>query len=171
MKNLSSRVTLLTLLSTLFTFQVALAQDLDTVNISGQIQDQNGAAIPGVLVEITLQTTGAKRNSTTDEAGRYRLIQLEPGRYVVRVNAAGFASQELTNVLTVAGQNLQLNIVLPPATVDAQTVVVVANDSASIDPRRVVVGGRFTSREAQSLPAASRSVLDLIFMLPGVTEE
>src|SRR6186713_2743632 len=99
---MTSRLTLLTLLTILvFTFNVN-AQDLDTVTISGRVMDQNGALVPGAEVQATLIKTSLKRTTITDADGRYRLIQLEPGIYVVRVSFPGFASQELTNITTVS---------------------------------------------------------------------
>ena len=77
---MTSRLTLLTLF--LFTFNF---QDLDTVVISGRVMDQNSAVISGARVEARLIKTGVTRTTTTDAEGRYRLIQLEPGTYVIRV--------------------------------------------------------------------------------------
>src|SRR6185503_15412884 len=40
-----------------------------------------------------------------------------------------------------------------------------------VDTKRTVVGATLTSRETELLPVNTRSALDLIFTLPGVTEE
>ncbi|HEU4714090.1 MAG TPA: TonB-dependent receptor [Pyrinomonadaceae bacterium] len=157
---MTSRLTLLTLF--LITFSHVHAQDLDTVTIYGTVVDQNGAAIPGAEIKVNSRTT------TTDDGGRYRLIQLEPGIFSIRVSAAGFASQE-SNINTTSGQSLAIPVTLIPSTVLAETVVVI--ETPAIDTKRTVVGATLTSRETESLPVASRSVLDLIFTLPGVTEE
>ena len=45
------------------------AQDLDNVNITGRVFDQNGAIIPGATIELILMKTGATRTSVTDDAG------------------------------------------------------------------------------------------------------
>ena len=68
---MTSRLTRLFLL--VLCFQSVNAQDLDTVTIFGKVVDQNGAVIPGALIKAKTRTV------TTDEQGRYRLIQLEPG--------------------------------------------------------------------------------------------
>ena len=52
-----------------------------------------------------------------------------------------------------------------------EPVVVTAADVPVVDTKRTVTGATLTSRETESLPIATRSVLDLIFTLPGVTEE
>src|ERR1043166_8349592 len=90
---MTSRLTLLTIL--LFTFNVN-AQDLDTVSISGRIVDQNSAVIQGAEVRATLIKTGQTRTTASGADGRYRLIQLEPGTYTVRVSFNGFAPVKMT---------------------------------------------------------------------------
>src|SRR5215510_14156552 len=165
---MTSRFTLLTIL--LFTFNVN-AQDLDTVTIAGRVMDQNGAVVPGAEVQATLVKTRLKRTTTTDAEGRYRLIQLEPGIYVMRVSFSGFASQEFTNITTVSGQSLQLDVTLLPSDVVVEPVVISDAAPPIVDTKRTITGATLTARDTESLPIASRSVLDLLFTLPGVTEE
>src|SRR5918993_866128 len=110
---MTSRLTLLTLF--LFIVNSVNAQDLDTVTISGRVMDQNTAVLPGADVEAKLIRTGLTRSTTTDATGRYRLIQLEPGTYLVRISFPGFAVHEMTKVSTIAGQNVQLDATLLPS--------------------------------------------------------
>ena len=100
---MTSRLALLTIL--LFTFNVN-AQDLDTVTISGRVMDQNGAVIPGAEVRATLVRTGQARSTTSDAEGRYRLIQLEPGTYAVRISFKGFAPVQISGIVAVSGRAL-----------------------------------------------------------------
>jgi Carboxypeptidase regulatory-like domain/TonB dependent receptor/TonB-dependent Receptor Plug Domain len=165
---MTSRLTLLTIL--LFTFNVN-AQDLDTVTIAGRVMDQNGALVPGAEVQATLIKTRLSRTTTSDADGRYRLIQLEPGIYVVRVSYPGFAAQEITNITTVSGQSLELDATLLPSDLVVEPVVISDAATSIVDTKRTITGATLTCRETESLPIASRSVLDLIFTLPGVTEE
>src|SRR6266480_3798227 len=58
-----------------------------------------------------------------------------------------------------------------PRGVVVDPVVVSAADTPAIDTTRTVTGGTITSREVETLPVFSRTPLDLIFTLPGVTEE
>jgi hypothetical protein len=150
--------------------QVA-AQDLDTVTISGRVMDQNSAVIPGASVEAILVKTGASRKVLADDEGRYVIIQLEPGVYNLRASFTGFAPQEQTAFTLISGQNLQLDITLVPQGVTVDPVIVTASETPAVDTTRTVVGGTVTTHEIESLPVASRSPLDLIFTLPGVSEE
>src|SRR5713226_4288890 len=150
---------------------VVKAQDLDTVTINGRVMDQNSAVIPGALVSAVLTKTGVARTTTSDDEGRYRLIQLEPGTYTLTVSFTGFATQEKKDLTVVAGQNVQLDITLLPQGVVTEPVVVTVADAPPVDTTRTVVGGTIATKEVESLPVFSRSPLDLIFTLPGVTEE
>ena len=168
---MTSRLTLLTICLFTLNFQITHAQDLDTVTIYGCIMDQNAAVLAGADVQVKLIKTGLTRTTTSDAEGRYRLVQLEPGVYLVRVSFPGFASQEITNVATVSGQSLQFDATLIPSDVVVEPVVVTTADTPVVDTKRTIVGATLTSRETESLPLHTRSALDLVFTLPGVTEE
>jgi hypothetical protein len=147
------------------------AQDLDTVSISGIVTDEQSAVIVGAEVVATFAKTGATRRTLTDDSGRYRLIQLEPGSYSLTISSAGFATYERKDIHTIAAQNLKMDATLTLATVVVEPVVVTTADSVLVDAKRTVVGTTLTNRDTESLPIPNRSVLDLIFTLPGVAEE
>ncbi len=166
----SSKFTLL-LLSFFSWTIVGHTQDLDNVAISGRVLDQDDAVIPGAEVQAIRIKTGARRATTCDAGGRYRLIQLEPGAYVLRISFSGFREHEIPNITAVAGQNIQFDTTLYPLDVKVDAVTITADETPLVDATRTVVGGTVTGREAETLPLASRSPLDLVFTLPGVTEE
>lgn len=149
----------------------AAAQDLDNVTITGKVSDQNGAVVPGASVTAVLLATKIERTVVADGDGHYKLIQLPPGVYSVKASFTNFATEEKTDLTTIAGQNVQMDFVLKPATVTAEAVVVSAAEAPQVDTSRTVVGGTLTTREIESLPVNSRSPLDLIFTLGGVSEE
>jgi hypothetical protein len=149
----------------------AAAQDLDNVTIAGRVTDQNGAVIPGASVTAVLVATKIERTVAADGDGRYKLIQLAPGVYKVKASFTNFATEEKTDLTTIAGQNVQLDFILKPAGVTAETVIVSAAEAPQVDTTRTVVGGTLTTREVESLPVNTRSPLDLIFTLGGVSEE
>src|SRR5262249_49007109 len=115
--------------------------------------------------------TTLTRKIASDRAGRYRLIQLEPGNYLIHVSSPGFAAQEIANVATVSGQSLQFDVTLIPASVVIEPVVVTTAEAPVVDTKRTVVGATLNLVETKSLPLVNRSPLDLIFTLPGITEE
>jgi carboxypeptidase family protein len=166
-----SKLPLLLVLSLLCLAAAAAAQDLDNVTFAGRVMDQNGAVIPGASVTATLLKTKTERTVTADKDGHYRIIQLEPGVYSVKVSFTNFAAEEKTNLTTIAGQNVQLDFTLRPADVTAETVVVTPTNAPEVDTTRTVVGGTIATREVEAFPVPNRSPIDLIFTLGGVAEE
>jgi hypothetical protein len=159
------------ILSFFVTLNPANAQDLDDATISGRVTDQNGAVIPGAIVTAILVSANRERTMTTDGEGRYRLIELKPGTYTVRAMFTNFAVEERRGVETIAAQNVQLDFTLRPAEIIDQQVVVSEANLPLVDTARTVVGGTVTREEVESLPNTTRSPLNLIFTLGGVTEE
>ena len=168
----SSRKLILLLVLASFSVIVSplAAQDLDNVTIAGRVTDQNGAVIPGATITATLVKTRVERTVVTDGDGRYKLIQLEPGVYKIKASFTNFAAEEKADLATVAGQNVQLDFTLKPASVTAETVIVSAAEAPQVDTSRTVVGGTVTTHEIESLPVNSRSPIDLIFTLGGVSD-
>lgn len=148
-----------------------VSQDLDNVTISGKVTDSNNAPLVGATVVAKLTSTETERTVVTDGEGRFAIVKLEPGTYTVKVSAQGFGSKEHLNLVTIAGQAVQLNIELSPASVTAEQTISIDDEDIAIDTTRTVVGGTVTQREIEELPNISRNPLDLIFTLGGVAEE
>lgn len=151
---------------------VGLAQSLDTVTFTGRIVDSNNAPIVGASVTATLTTTGVERTVVSDEDGRYRIGELQPGNYTLKSSSQGFGTQSKIDLVTIAGQNVQLDFTLVPGDVRAEQTVTIGDDDApAVDTTRTVVGGTVTQREIEELPNNNRTPLDFVFTLGGVTEE
>lgn len=149
----------------------ARAQDLDDVQLAGRVTDEHGARVAGASVSVTLAGSAVAREAKTDEEGRYRFVELAPGEYTVRAAREGFAAEERTNVSTLSGQTVRLDFVLRVAGPSVEETIVSAAETPPVDTSRTVAGGTVTRVEAEELPTATRSPLDLLFTLPGVTEE
>jgi len=63
------------------------------VAVSGVVQDQTGAILPGahVAISVTGSTTPAQR-ATSDESGAFRFDRVPPGEYEIRTEFPGFAT-------------------------------------------------------------------------------
>jgi hypothetical protein len=121
---------------------------------------------------VTQVERNIERTATTDEEGRYRIVELPPGVYKITATQQGFGTQERIDLTTIAGQNVQLDFNLAPAGVSAEQIVTLEGEDAPVvDTTRTVVGGTVTEREIEELPNFTRDPLDLVFTLGGVTEE
>jgi hypothetical protein len=151
--------------------QPSPAQDLDDVTFSGTVRDQHGALVPGASVAAVAATTGSARSVVTDSEGRFRLVELAPGAYTLRVAARGFTPEERRGVFTLAGQHVRLDFALRPAGPADEVLTVSATEAPALDATRVVAGGAVAREELERLPSWSRSALDFVFALGGVSEE
>ena len=78
-------------------FSLALgivAQDITSGTIQGTITDEQGAVVPGATVEARNVDTNFSRTFTTDDDGRFVLLTLPPGRYIVSVTKTGFTKSD-----------------------------------------------------------------------------
>src|SRR5215467_3586674 len=68
--------------------------------ISGQVKDSSGAVVANAAVEAASDVLIEKsRTATTNAEGRYAIIDLRPGTYVVTVSQPGFVSVKQTIVV------------------------------------------------------------------------
>src|SRR5215510_14907290 len=74
-------------------------QTATTGMIEGTVADPNGAVVPGATVKVTSPNLIRTQTATTDSQGRYRLVNLPPGKYSVTIEAvSGFAKFEQANI-------------------------------------------------------------------------
>jgi hypothetical protein len=141
-------------------------QSIDSATITGRVDDQSGAAIPGALVTIR----SADRNQTweahTDDRGRFSVLFLPPGRYALMVNAPGFSRRELPLTITV-GQARDVPITL--ALEGVSTVVEVTGEPPLVEIRRTQASDTVLPAEVDALPLNGRNYLDLALLAPGVS--
>jgi hypothetical protein len=145
-----------------------LLQGQATTSLNGRVTDSSGAVVPGATVKVTLQTTGAVRQGTTDRSGQYQFSQLMPGRYTLTVSAPQFATAEHTNLDLLVSQPATANIQLQPATV-TQQVTVNSSTEPLLNTTDATLGNAFDSHQVESLPLDQRNVPDLLSLQPGVT--
>src|ERR1051325_8635733 len=58
--------------------------------ITGSITDPSGSAVPNAKVMGRNVGTNVERHVTADSEGLYRLTNLDPGEYLIEVEASGF---------------------------------------------------------------------------------
>src|SRR5258706_8283258 len=64
-----------------------------TSAITGTVKDSSGAVLPGVTVQASSPALIEKtRSAITDASGRYQIVQLKPGTYLVTFTMSGFAT-------------------------------------------------------------------------------
>jgi len=155
------------LLFTLAACNTVWAQSVSTAQISGTVQDQQGAAIPGAEVKVTQTETGATRSLTTSADGSYAMPNLPIGPYQFEVRKAGFAAYVQKGIELQVNSNPVLNATLQVGSV-TQTVEVDAG-AAMVETQSSGIGQVIDRQRVVDLPLNGRQVTDLIYLSGGAT--
>ena len=91
-------------------------------SITGEVLDSLGDAVVGATVTAT-DSSGKDKNAITNNSGRFRINGLVPGKYTVKVDAAGFAPFEKAAVDIKSGRNKPLKVSLKVEAVNEQVDV------------------------------------------------
>ena len=128
----------------------AFPQGETTSAIVGQVTDATNAAIPGATVTITNRETALQRSAKTDDEGRFNLPQLKPDTYSVRVEAAGFASQQNDHVLAALGQKQTVNFTLKVA--KSNQTIEISSEAPILNPENANTSTTLNAHELENLP-------------------
>jgi Carboxypeptidase regulatory-like domain/TonB dependent receptor len=148
----------------LFLATAAFAQF--TASIQGVVQDQSGAGVAKVKVDLLNTATGVISVATTDESGNYRFISLAPGNYKITAESAGFSKSEAT-VTLLTEQNLNVPLSLKVGSVSES--VIVSTEAPIVDTADSRVQMTLENQGVAQLPIIGRNLVTLVTMAPGVS--
>jgi outer membrane receptor protein involved in Fe transport len=132
-----------------------------TFALEGVVIDAQQGVLPGASVTVQNVLTGLNRSVTSDENGRFVFRGLPPeGRYTVRVELAGFATEVREGLVFNAGQNAVLNFSLKLSTV--QETVTVAGDAPIVQTTSSEVTSTIDQRSFETLPVKERNYFRLL---------
>jgi len=159
----SIRISLLALLC-LFLAAISGNAQSNYAVVRGSVLDQAGLAISGARVHIVANGTGAERDVEANTSGLYEIAGLQPGRYQLSVQRAGFQKAEETLDLEV-GQQANVDVQLK---VGAETQTVSVKGSGELlKTDDASVGEVVDQRSVDSLPLNGRMLIDLVLTVPG----
>src|SRR5258708_30187588 len=69
----------------------AFGQATSTSSISGQVTDQQGAAVPGTEIKLIDPATKTAMKATSNDAGRYIFLNIPSGTFAVTFTKTGFS--------------------------------------------------------------------------------
>src|ERR1044072_1312741 len=95
------------------------------VGDNGTVTDQHGAVVPGATVTLVNRATNIETRAAAGEGGYYTFVNVSPGTYILRVEAAGFSTVQTSPFDVGVSQTLTQNVSLAVGAV-TQTVEVVA---------------------------------------------
>jgi hypothetical protein len=145
-------------------FSITYAQG--GASITGVVTDASGGAIQAANVAVENTETGAVRNISTDEGGRYDAPLLQVGNYSVSVEKSGFQQETRTGIILVVGQHAAVDVALKVSGVEQS--VTVSEVSSTVEVSTEDVSGLVSEQQVKDLPLNGRSYDQLLTLNPGV---
>src|SRR5262245_60179316 len=144
------------------------AQTLTNGALSGNVVDQQGAALPGVTVNAVHEPTGTQYSAVTDGEGHYLIPNVRVGGpYTVTATLSGFADQRHSDVIVTLGDAKAVDFSMGIAAV-AETITVVGQSVFS--ETRAGTAANVSQAALEALPTISRSLTDMARTSPYFNE-
>ena len=155
----------------LFCFALSSFAQVTTSNIKGLIVDDLNVPLLGATVVALHVPTGTKYGGTTNEDGRYNLLNMRVGGpYTVTVSFVGFKNQEYNDITLTLGKTLSVDVKLSPDSEELEEIVLQGtggNNTFGND--RTGAQTNVGKRELATLPTISRSAADFTRLEPSAS--
>lgn len=135
-----------------------------TGSLTGQVQDENGAPLPGVIVSATGRA-GVK-SATSDLDGKFLFPYLNPGSWDVKAELSGYTTVEQLEVPIRLGQRSEVIIKMKAG---VEELVVVTETAPTVDVSSTTTGANITSELTAAIPLG-RGFTSAINLAPGVSD-
>jgi hypothetical protein len=142
------------------------AQSTSTGTVVGLVTDPTGAIVPDATVSLIDHTTGTTKTTTSNEAGRYIFVNVNPGTYDITVNKTGFTQARFQKQEVNIGRQLTVDATLKVGT--ATQEVVVEASGTTLQTLNSTVGTTIGQQSLQELPNLSRDVSSLLALQPAI---
>ncbi len=121
--------------------------------IAGVVRDSSGAVLPGVTVEASSPVLIEKvRTVTTDAQGRYNIVDLRPGTYLVTFTLTGFTSVRREGIELSAAFTANVNADLRIGTLEE--TITVSGESPIVDTQNVIRRQVISDEVIQAMPTS-----------------
>jgi hypothetical protein len=150
----------------LLTLQTLTFAQSATTSLRGAVSDAKGLMVSGATVTLSNGSTGYTRTTKTDGEGVYQFAEVPPAKYVLTVDAPGFAKIKLENVLLQVSSPATQNITLQVR--GTSIVVDVSGEAPMVNTEDASLGNNFNTRQLIDLPSEGRDPAAILSLQPGV---
>ena len=148
-------------------FSAALVAQAVSGTVKGVVNDASGAVVPGATCTLTNEATNSSVTETTFSDGGFTLNNLVPGNYSLKIDAAGFKSYTLTNIVVTAGElrtlgNLSLQLG------NSREVVEVTAEAAAIQLASAEHWGLVSGSQIDEIAIKGRDLFGFLSTMAGI---
>jgi len=134
--------------------------------ISGIVRDPQGAPVQGAKIRAKSVDTNQGRETATNERGEFLLANLNAGPYSLKVEAAGFAGKEYSELLVGAGQSVFQKVELRLSSVSERLEVV--DEAPVLDVSATTSAVAFGYERMEHSSAQGRNYVNFVLTAPGM---
>ena len=128
---------------------------------------ESGGVVSGALVTMVNEANGTERSTSTNAAGEYAFVQVEPGDYTVKVSMQGFKTIEHKKVHIGTQQFITMDHALEVGSL--AEAVTVEGAGIALETSNASQGSTLDSKTLELVPTAGRNPFFLATITPGVT--
>lgn len=140
-----------------------LGAQLSTATLTGIVFDPAGARVADVKLGLTNEDTGVVMTTASSSQGEYTFPLLNPGRYTLTTDAAGFKGSSRTGIVLELGRVTRLDITLQLGQVDER--IVVTGEAPMLESETSTVGQFIENRSIVDMPLNNRRVGEIMAMM------
>jgi carboxypeptidase family protein/TonB-dependent receptor-like protein len=149
---------------------IAFGQSTVTGAIGGTVTNPNKEVVPNAAVTVKNTETNKEDTATTDDQGRFRIVNLQPGTYSVTINGSGFSpfSQERVVVEVGAVTNIEAPLSIGPV---SGGTVEVTSEAPAINTSQQDFSSNFNQTSINELPINGRRWSNFALLAPGAVPD
>src|SRR6201991_3308170 len=148
---------------------IAFAQSTTTGSIGGVVTNPAKEVVPGAAVTVKNVGTNKEDTATTDDSGRFKVANLQPGVYSVTVNSSGFSPTTQDNVVVEIGRETTLEVALAVGPVTG--TVDVSAEAPVINTTQQDFSTNINQTSINELPINGRRWSNFALLTPGAVPD
>ncbi len=137
--------------------------------LRGVVQDASGGRVAGAAIVASSENLSITREAQSDARGEFRLEDLPPSCYSIRVEFPGFEAVH-SEVAVAVSSVREITVVLQPKAVAEKVLVYARKPSittAPLDTASAVHQGIIYRQDLATIPLAARSFANIAYLAPG----
>src|SRR5688572_31922270 len=148
---------------------IAMAQSTTTGAIGGSVTNPNNEVVVGAAVTARNSETNKEDTATSDDQGRFRIVNLQPGVYTVTVNATGFGLFTQDNLVVEVGRvtDMTANVAIGPVS----GTVEVTSEAPVINTSQQDFSTNVNQTSINELPINGRRWSNFALLTPGAVPD
>jgi hypothetical protein len=149
---------------------IALGQSTVTGAIGGTVTNPNEEVVPNATVTVRNTETNKEDTTNSDDQGRFKVSNLQPGVYAVTINGTGFSPFNQDKVVVEVGRETSIKAALSIGPLSGGTVEV-TSEAPVINTSQQDFSTNLNQTSINELPVNGRRWSNFAILTPGATPD